>query len=126
SLLGTALTQTGRLAARAEDPVQKLVKQNELINPQPENPTTSKPETAENVDLKQFRLVLTYHGEADKPFYNVTLSVPPLAHRESPFSLLEMIDEKQAAKIFEQLSASRFYKRAKVTDNQNDPTTGPQ
>jgi hypothetical protein len=75
---------------------------------------------------KQFRLILTYHGASDKPFYSLTLSVPPIAHREDPFALYEPIGEEQAAKIMKQLSASGFFQHAKITTTQNDPTTGPQ
>ena len=71
----------------------------------------------ENVDLKQFRLILTYHGEADKPFYNVTFSVPPLAHCESPFSPLVMIDEHKP-----QRSSGSFGLRVlQVTRNHRQP-----
>lgn len=77
-------------------------------------------------DDKQFRLVLTYHDDADKPFYNLILSVPPTAEQQDPFKLFTPISEAQAAKIIKELSATEFFTHARVTKTQDDPKTGPQ
>src|SRR5437868_9855819 len=74
-----------------------------------------------SADAKQFRMILTYHGDSDKPFYNLTLSVPPISQQLNPFGLFTQIGEEQAAKIIKQLSISEFFQYALVTQTQNDP-----
>jgi len=90
----------------------------------PSDDATAGPEKP--IDVKQFRLILTYHGDSDKPFYNLILSVPPVSQQVSPYNLFLPIDEGQARKIVAHLTASGFFRHARVTENQNDPTTGPQ
>ena len=94
ALVGTALTQTGRLAARADNAAEEPGQRVETIKPKAEQSATSKRETTEK-DLKQFRLILTYHGEADKPFYNVTYSVPPVG--ASRVAVFTFGDDRRAA-----------------------------
>ena len=77
-------------------------------------------------DPKQLRLILSYHGESDKPFYGLTLSVPPVSRQLNSFALFEQIEEEQAVKIIRYLEQSEFFKHAKVTATQDDPKTGPQ
>ena len=86
-------------------------------------PSRGAPDVESKESLKQFRLILTHHGESDKPFYNLTLSVPPLAVQQSPTNLFVPINEEQAAPIAEWLAASDFFKHARVTETQNDPTS---
>jgi hypothetical protein len=59
----------------------------DLASAAPQDVETAKTGPDERGDPKQFRLILTYHGEADKPYYNLILSVPPMAVQNSPFSL---------------------------------------
>ena len=54
--------------------------------------------------LDTFRLDLIYRGNADKPFYWLTLSVTPADElRSSPFHLHVQIDQAQARKIIDHL-----------------------
>jgi len=84
------------------------------------------PAPDDRADAKQFRMILTYHGDSDKPFYNLTLSVRRSPQQENPFALFAQIGEEQAAKIIKQLSDSGFFKQAQVTQTQDDPKTGTQ
>jgi hypothetical protein len=81
---------------------------------------------AESVDAKEFRLILSYHGQSDKPFYNLILNVPPTMQREHEFSLAQQISEEQAGRLIKHLKDSQFFEHAKATKTQDDPTTGPQ
>ena len=55
---------------------------------------------------KSFRLQLEYNGNQDKPYYNLTLSVPPTGYdRSNPFYRLVQINETQAIKIIDYLAA---------------------
>jgi len=64
--------------------------------------------------IKSFRLELLYYGDEDKPFYRLTLSVPPIEHdRSSPFYRIAQISQGQAEKIVAHLVESGFLDRAK-------------
>ena len=119
AVIGTALTQTGLVAAPG-DSAQGA------SSDRRGNTQAQSAEGDNRGDLKQFRLILTYHGESDKPFYNLTLSVPPLAVQQSPTNLFVPINEEQAAPIAKWLTSSGFFKHARVTETQDDPKTGPQ
>jgi hypothetical protein len=69
-----------------------------------------------------FQLELTYIGPQDKPFYNLTLSVQPVAQLASdPFHPIVQIDQAQAEKIVRQLAADGFLDRA-IDDQKQDIT----
>ncbi len=129
-LVATALTQAGLVAApgdskspaSGEDILPQTQRNGKEIDDHEAGRGAADVESKEN--LKQFRLILTHHGESDKPFYNLTLSVPPLAVQQSPTNLFVPINEEQAAPIAKWLAASEFFKHARVTETQNDPT-GP-
>ncbi len=71
-------------------------------------------------DLKNFTLNLAYiAGEDNKPFYQLDLSVPPLATRpadSSPYMLAAQITEDQAKKIINHLASDGFLDRAEPPD----------
>lgn len=98
----------------------------QAIVPKDAKTEAAQTQIAESVDAKEFGLVLTYHGESDKPFYNMTLAVPPFAQQHDPFFLSQQISEEQAENLIRQLKQSQFFEHAKVTKTQDDPTTGPQ
>jgi len=59
--------------------------------------------------VKTFRLELLYNGPEDKPFYRLTLSVPPVAKAEDkPFYRNTQISEEQAKKIIDHLATDGF------------------
>ena len=60
--------------------------------------------------LKDFTLRLVYHGDEDKPFYRLLLSVPKLGpDPPSPFFRQAQITQTQAAKIVDRLAADGFF-----------------
>jgi hypothetical protein len=64
-------------------------------------------------EIKTFRLDLSYHGEQDKPYYRLLLSVPGISvRRTSPFDLHAQIDEVQAGKIIDHLATEGFLDQA--------------
>jgi hypothetical protein len=70
-----------------------------------------------------FELTLEYHGDQDKPFYGLTLSLQKVAG-DDPFHPGVTITPKQAGKIIAQLSADGFLPRA--ADAQNEKAAQPQ
>jgi hypothetical protein len=63
--------------------------------------------------LKSFRLQLEYNGDQDKPYYNLTLTVPSVAHdRKNAFHPQSQITEEQAKRIIEYLAADGFLDQA--------------
>jgi|GEM_PF-5544908 len=64
------------------------------------------------VEARALRLFLTYRGGSDKPFYDLLLSVPPVAQQLRPFTFFHPIDEVQGAKILNHLKQSRFFEHA--------------
>ncbi|MCH7988047.1 MAG: hypothetical protein IID46_02730 [Planctomycetes bacterium] len=78
------------------------------------------------VNVKDFRLHLSYHGESGKPYYHLMLSVPPIeAKKTTPFSRLEQISEKQAVRIIDHLAEEGFLKRAQDADTLRKLPVGP-
>lgn len=77
------------------------------------------------IDLKRFRLDLRYRGPSDKPYYNLTLTVPAAKTESTPFSRVERISEAEARLILKHLSASGFFKHARQVVNR-DVGSGPQ
>lgn len=71
--------------------------------------TRPSPRSAERATLlkdriKDFRLDLRYHGDEDKPYYRLGLSVQPVqVRRSSAFELHAQISEAQAAKQMDTL-----------------------
>jgi len=55
-------------------------------------------------DVGTFVLRLIYHGERGKPFYRLTLSVPPADVKAAPFDLFVVIDEKQGLRVIDHLA----------------------
>ena len=77
------------------------------------------------VNVKDFRLHLSYHGESGKPYYHLMLSVPPIeAKKTTPFSRLEQISEKQAVRIIDYL-AKDFLQRAQDAKSLRKLPAGP-
>ncbi len=107
AIAGTVLIQTGLLAAPDDSASGAASQDVRGDTPRQRGHETKRSDgepsrhelDGEMVDLKQFRLILTYHGETDKPWYNLTLSVPPLAVRKSPTNLFVPVSESQAAPI---------------------------
>jgi hypothetical protein len=63
--------------------------------------------------VKTFRLELTYHGDEDKPFYRLTLTVQAIAKAENnPFYRFVQISEDQAKKIIDHLATDGFLRGA--------------
>jgi hypothetical protein len=70
-----------------------------------------------------FELTLDYHGDQDKPFYGLTLSVQKPAG-DDPVHPALTITPQQARKIITQLSADGFLSRAaELPQNQKPPST---
>ena len=63
---------------------------------------------------KSFRLDLLYHGDQDKPYYRLTLSVPVVPQLAiDPFHPIVQITEEEAAKVIDQLAVEGFLDQAK-------------
>jgi hypothetical protein len=63
--------------------------------------------------VKSFRLELNYNGDADKPFYRLTLGVPPSGpDRSNPFHRPAQVSEEQAGKIIDHLAQEGFLTKA--------------
>lgn len=63
--------------------------------------------------IKSFRLNLQYHGEQDKPYYGLLLSVPALqVRRSNPVYPHVKISEAEASKIIEHLATEGFLNQA--------------
>lgn len=63
--------------------------------------------------VKSFRLQLEYNGSQDKPYYNLTLTVPSVAHdRKNAFHPQVQITEEQAKRIIEYLATEGFLDQA--------------
>jgi hypothetical protein len=74
-------------------------------------------------DIKTFRLTLTYNGDEDKPYYNLTLSVPPIAYdRSTRFYELVQVSEGQATKIIDHLVGDGFLSKAEDKSKRPQPT----
>jgi beta-lactamase regulating signal transducer with metallopeptidase domain/protocatechuate 3,4-dioxygenase beta subunit len=60
---------------------------------------------AMKADIRHFVLDIRYHGDQDKPYYNLRLSVAPVpaAEQNQPFDLRAQITERQAADIIDYL-----------------------
>ena len=84
----------------------------------------SEPVIDESSQSNQFRLVLTHEGDADKPFYNLTLSAQPPARQESPFSLYAAIDDEQVGRLVRYLTAVHYFETAQVTESQGNSSNG--
>src|SRR3954469_20075940 len=60
-------------------------------------------------NVKTFQLRLNYHGEQDKPYYDLLLSVVPVpVAGANPFSPAVTITPAQAEKVIGQLAADGF------------------
>ena len=82
-----------------------------LADPPAASQPASQPDVAERVKLlkahaEELVFSFTYVGNADKPFYNVTLSAPDFMLQDEPggFSLKERITPAQAGKIVDLLA----------------------
>jgi beta-lactamase regulating signal transducer with metallopeptidase domain len=73
---------------------------------------TNAAKSGEARDVKQLRLLLSYRGESDKPFYNLILSVPPVSHEAKPFTLFHQITVEQGEKLLSHLNKSHFFENA--------------
>ena len=63
---------------------------------------------------KSFRLDLLYHGDQDKPYYRLTLSVPVVPQLAiDPFHPIVQITEDEAVKVIDQLAVEGFLEQAK-------------
>jgi hypothetical protein len=63
--------------------------------------------------VANFKLTLHFFGPQRKPFYNLTLSVPPVPQAAAePFHPIVQIDEKEAEKIIQALVVDGFLDRA--------------
>jgi hypothetical protein len=63
--------------------------------------------------VKSFRLRLEYNGDQDKPYYNLTLTVPSVAHdRKNAFCPQVQITEEQAKRIIDHLATDGFLDQA--------------
>jgi hypothetical protein len=63
---------------------------------------------------KSFRLDLLYHGDQDKPYYRLTLSVPVVPQLAiDPFHPIVQITEEEAVKVIGQLAVEGFLDQAK-------------
>lgn len=82
--------------------------------------------TTNAIDVTDFSLVLSFHGESDKPFYGLVLTEGPASIQQNDFVLYHRISKKQARTIVQHLTSSQFFEHARATDNQNDPSSGPQ
>lgn len=71
---------------------------------------------AMKADAKTFRLELNYHGEQDKPFYRLVVSVPAVVRRRSsPFERIVQISEDAAKRIIDHLARDGFFDGAHST-----------
>jgi hypothetical protein len=72
--------------------------------------------------IKSFRLELLYHGQEEKPFCRLILSVPPLAKAEgNPFFRFAQVTEEQASRIIACLGAYGFLTRASDLRDKTKP-----
>lgn len=63
---------------------------------------------------KSFRLDVVYHGDQDKPYYRLTLSVPVVSQLAiDPFCPIVQITEEEAVKVIDQLAVEGFLDQAK-------------
>ena len=63
---------------------------------------------------KSFRLDLLYHGDQDRPYYRLTLSVPVVPQLAiDPFHPIVQITEEEAVKVIDQLAVKGFLEQAK-------------
>jgi hypothetical protein len=84
------------------------------------SPTALARSKALKANLKSFELHLGYNGDADKPYYGLTLSVAPVIQtRTNPFGPSAQITEDQAAKIVDLLATQGFLDRAINAANKN-------
>eukprot|EP00913_Durusdinium_trenchii_P028495 g26723.t1 len=86
---------------------------------------TAEQSAREQFDPRNFRLELFHHGASDKPFYSMTLSVPPARDGRSPFSLFAQIKENEARAIIDHLSQSGFFRHARRPGKQSS-TSNPR
>lgn len=70
--------------------------------------------------IKSFRLKLLYRGDADKPFYGLTLSVSPIKD-DRTFNDMVQINEEQASKIIDYLAGDGFLTKAVDLRNKTKP-----
>ena len=64
------------------------------------------------VAVDWFTLDLWYLGDQDKPFYNLTLRVPKIKGRRSPFSPAVQLTKKEALAIIDHLAKDGYLRRA--------------
>jgi hypothetical protein len=87
------------------------------------------PERAEALkrNLKVFQLLLIYHGPQDKPYYNLTLSVPRVRPSETnPFHPIVHVDIEQAGRIVDRLASDGFLAEASdITRERIVPPSSP-
>lgn len=77
-----------------------------------ENPAAARANEL-TAQIKTFGLRLVYHGEQDKPYQSLTLTVPPIQTlRHDPFHPIAVISEEQARKIIDHLAAEGFLAEA--------------
>ena len=62
--------------------------------------------------VDKFQLHLRYYGPQDKPYYALTLRVPQVKDRRSPFWPAAQLTKDQAGKIIDHLAADGFLARA--------------
>jgi hypothetical protein len=75
--------------------------------------------------VKLFRLDLAYHGEQDKPYYGLTLSVPVVPQLAlDPFNPVVQISEEEAVRIIDRLAVDGFLDHAK-NETPGKPPAGP-
>src|SRR5207302_1110217 len=75
--------------------------------------------------VKSFRLDLAFHGEQDKPYYGLTLSVPTVPRLAiDPFHPVVQISEEEAVKLIDHLAVEGFLDRAR-DEAPTKPPPGP-
>lgn len=68
---------------------------------------------AMKANAKALRLELNYHGEQDKPFYGLIVSVPPVAlYPNRPFLRIMFVKEDEAIRIIDHLARNGFFDHA--------------
>jgi len=68
---------------------------------------------AMKANRRRFSLKLQYHGEQDKPFYRLAVSVPVVERRRSsPFERIVQVNEAGAIKLIDHLARDGFFDRS--------------
>ena len=98
-----------------------------VADPEGAKPTKKAGERAAKLKAaaKFFRLDLHFHGEQDKPYYGLTLSVPLVPQLAiDPFHPVVQITEEEAVKFIDHLTVDGFLDQAK-DKAPGEPPAGP-